>query len=69
VARERWAAWPHVTERWPETLIVHGTARADEAQRTLALRFQTTLADNFTEQLVPVARTPRSPRSSWRRAT
>ena len=56
VARERWAAWPHVTERWPETLIVHGTARADEAQRTLALRFQTTLADNFTEQLVPVAK-------------
>jgi len=56
VARARWAAWPHVTERWPETLIVHGTARADEAQRTLALRFQTTLADNFSEQLIPVAK-------------
>jgi hypothetical protein len=55
VARERWAAWPHVTERWSETLIVHGTSRADEAQRTLALRFQTTLADAFSEQLVPVA--------------
>ena len=55
-ARERWAAWPHVTERWPETLIVHGSSRADEAQRTLALRFQTTLADSFSEQLVPVAK-------------
>ncbi len=56
VARQYWAAWPHVTERWPETLIVHGTSRADEAQRTLALRFQTTLADNFTEQLVAVVK-------------
>ncbi len=55
-ARARWAAWPHVTERWPETLIVHGSVRADEAQRTLALRFQTTLADAFTEQLVPVVK-------------
>jgi len=56
VARARWAAWPHVTERWPETLIVHGSTRADEAQRTLALRFQTTLADNFSEQLIPVVK-------------
>lgn len=55
-ARARWAAWPHITERWPETLIVHGSARADEAQRTLALRFQTTLADAFSEQLVPVVK-------------
>ena len=54
VARQRWAAWPHITERWGETLVVHGNSRADEAQRTLALRFQTTLADAFTEQLLPV---------------
>lgn len=56
VARERWAAWSHVTERWPETLLVYGSSRADEAQRTLALRFQTTLADNFSEQLIPLVK-------------
>lgn len=54
VARERWAAWANLTERWPGARIVHGTSRAIEAQRTLALRLQTTLADAFTEQLVPV---------------
>jgi hypothetical protein len=54
VARDRWATWANLTERWPEARIVHGTSRAIEAQRTLALRFQTTLADAFTEQLVPV---------------
>ncbi len=56
IARSRWAAWPHVTERWPEALIVHGTTRADEAQRTLALRFQTALADSFSEELIPVVK-------------
>ncbi len=49
VARERWAAWANLTERWPGARIVHGTSRAIEAQRTLALRLQTTLADAFTE--------------------
>lgn len=56
LARSRWAAWAHVTERWPESLVVHGTTRADEAQHTLARNFQTVLADNFSEELIPVVK-------------
>ena len=56
VARESWAVWANLTERWPDARIVYGTSRQDEAQHTLALRFQTTLADAFTEQLVPVVK-------------
>lgn len=56
VARDCWASWANLTERWPEACIVHGTSRTVEAQRTLALRFQTTLADAFTEQFVPIVK-------------
>jgi hypothetical protein len=38
------------------TLIVYGTASQIEANHTLALRYQTVLADRFTESLPPVWR-------------
>jgi hypothetical protein len=44
----------NVLDDWSATLLVHGTAREVEAQRTLALNYRDTLADNMTEVLLPV---------------
>ena len=48
-----WASWP---EDFHRTLIVYGTSREIEANHTLALRFQSTLADGFSEILPPVVK-------------
>ena len=41
-------------EDFSRTLVVYGTGRQIEASHTLALRFQSTLADGFSETLPPV---------------
>ncbi|MEP0775748.1 MAG: hypothetical protein HRF46_15480 [Acidobacteriota bacterium] len=48
--------WASFLDRFEDTLIVHGTSRQEEANHTLALRLQTTLADAYTEVLVPVVK-------------
>jgi len=44
----------NVLDDWSATLLVFGTAREVEAQRTLALSYREALADNMTEVLLPL---------------
>ncbi len=44
----------NVLDDWSAALLVYGTAREVEAQRTLATNYRDTLADNMTEVLLPV---------------
>ena len=44
----------NVLDDWSATVLVYGTAREVEAQRTLALNYRDALADNMTEVLLPV---------------
>jgi hypothetical protein len=44
----------NVLDDWSATLLVFGTAREVEAQRTLALNYREVLADNMTEVLLPL---------------
>ena len=44
----------NVLDDWSATLLVYGTAREVEAQRTLATNYRDTLADNMTEVLLPL---------------
>ncbi|HJV39355.1 MAG TPA: hypothetical protein VJ528_10990, partial [Geothrix sp.] len=44
----------NLLDDWGHALLVFGTAREVEAQRTLALAYRETLADNMTEVLLPV---------------
>jgi hypothetical protein len=44
----------NVLDDWSAALLVYGTAREVEAQRTLATNYRNTLADNMTEVLLPV---------------
>jgi len=48
--------WSNFVDDWPSAIIVYGTSRQIEANHTLALRWQTTLADAFTEALPRVVR-------------
>jgi hypothetical protein len=54
VATARHHAFSSFAEDFRSTLIVYGTGRQIEANRTLALRFQSVLADGFSEILPPV---------------
>jgi hypothetical protein len=54
VASERHHAFSSFAEDFSRTLIVYGTGRQVEANRTLALRFQSVLGDAFSEVLPPV---------------
>ena len=56
VAHERYYTWANFVDDWPAAVIAYGTSREIEANHTLALRWQTTLADAFTEALPPVWR-------------
>jgi len=56
VRHERFYTWANYSDDFGHALIIHGTAREDEANRTLALRWQTTLADAFAETLSPVVK-------------
>jgi hypothetical protein len=53
-ATDRHHAFSSFAEDFTRTLIVYGTGRQVEANRTLALRFQQVLADAFSEVLPPV---------------
>ncbi len=44
------------SDDFKKTKIVYGTSRQIEANHTLALRFQTTLADGYSEELPPVVK-------------
>ncbi len=46
--------WASFLDRFHDTVIVYGTSRQEEANHTLALRLQATLADAYTEVLLPV---------------
>jgi hypothetical protein len=54
VATDRRHAFSAFAEDFARTRIVYGTARQIEANHTLALRFQSVLADAFSETLPPV---------------
>ena len=54
VATDRHYAFGSFAEDFTRTLIVYGTGRQVEANHTLALRFQSVLADGFSETLPPV---------------
>jgi hypothetical protein len=56
VAHERYFAWSSFADDFERTLIVYGTARQLEANHTTALRFQTVLADAFSEVLPPLVK-------------
>ena len=51
---ESWQRLGNFSDGWTETTIVHGTSRQVEANRTLALRWQGTIADAISEILPPV---------------
>jgi hypothetical protein len=54
VATDRHYVFGSFAEDFASTLIVYGTGRQIEANHTLALRFQSVLADAFSEVLPPV---------------
>jgi hypothetical protein len=53
-ATDRHHAFSSFSEDFASTLIVYGTGRQVEANHTLALRYQSVLADGFSETLPPV---------------
>lgn len=55
-ASGRFYAFASFSDDFDRTRIVHGTSRQIEANRTLALRIQTTLADAYSEILSPVVK-------------
>lgn len=54
VPLERWQRLGNFSDDWTETTIVHGSSRQVEANRTLALRWQGTVADAISEVLPPL---------------
>jgi hypothetical protein len=54
VASDRRFSFSAFAEDFASTVIVYGTGRQVEANHTLALRFQSVLADAFSEILPPV---------------
>jgi len=50
----KYFTWSNFFDDYSNTIIVYGTKRQIEANHTLALRFSKTLADKFTETLIPV---------------
>jgi hypothetical protein len=56
VRHDRFYTWANWSDDFHRSLIVHGTARQIEANRTLALRFQSVLGDAFSEELPPVVK-------------
>ncbi len=49
-------AFVNFTDDFTRTKVVYGTSRQIEANHTLALRFQTLLADSYSEELPPVVK-------------
>jgi hypothetical protein len=54
VARSNFYTFSNFFDDFSKASIVYGTSRQVEAHHSLALRFQTVLADQFTENLPPV---------------
>jgi hypothetical protein len=54
VARANFWVPGNTLDDWTATRMVFGTSREVEAQRSLALQYRDTLADTFTEVLVPL---------------
>jgi hypothetical protein len=54
VSRPDYFTFSNLFDDFKHTTIVYGTSRQTEANHTAALRFQTVLADQFTEDLLPV---------------
>ena len=54
VTTDRRYAFSSFSDDFASTVIVYGTGRQVEANHTLALRFQSVLADGFSESLPPV---------------
>ncbi len=54
VRRGDFFTYANLFDDFKDVSIVYGTSRQVEANRTLALRFQGVLADQFTEDLLPV---------------
>ncbi len=55
VQRPDYFTFANLFDDFKHAAIIYGTSRQVEANRTLALRFQGVLADQFTEDLLPVA--------------
>jgi hypothetical protein len=53
MARDNFWVPGNVLDDWSATRLVYGTGREVEAQRSLALQYRETLADNMTEVLLP----------------
>jgi hypothetical protein len=51
VRRENFYTHANYFDDYDSTLVVYGTSQQDDANHTLALRYQTVLADAFTENL------------------
>ena len=51
---ENYYTWANYFDDFDNAKIIYGTKRQIEANHTLALRFNTTLADRYTEVLKPV---------------
>jgi hypothetical protein len=56
VATTSFDSWASFAEEFDNAVIVYGTSRQIEANHTLALRWQQTLADGFAEILPPVVK-------------
>lgn len=54
VERDNFYTWSNFYDDFSHTTIVYGTSRQIEANHTMALRFQTALADRFSEILPPI---------------
>lgn len=56
VANTNFYVWRNLIDDFHETLIVYGTARQDEANHTLARRWQETVANAYIEVLPPLVK-------------
>ena len=54
VSRNDYYVFPNIFDDFRQALIVYGTTMQIEANHTFALRYQTLLADRFTETFAPV---------------
>jgi hypothetical protein len=52
--KENYYTWSNFYDDFQNTVMVYGTTRQIEANHTLSKRYVTTLADRFTETLIPL---------------
>ena len=56
MAHPSFYAWSNFIDEFHDTLIVYGTARQDEANHTMARRWQEMVADTYIEILPPLVK-------------